>query len=162
MYQIPLGAGLALAHKIRNDGHVAFVLYGDGAANQGQAAEVGAPWLPLLFLFLQHITPLQLCDRLALYHADAILLNSVVPLAASTFCYVPVMIVANTCTSDCSSGLQARHPCKSYMRCVPPVAGIQHGGDLGAASGVCDREQPLRHGHERQEGREKRPVLHAR
>jgi pyruvate dehydrogenase E1 component alpha subunit len=38
--QVPLGAGLGLAHKIRNDGHAAFVLYGDGAANQGQVAEV--------------------------------------------------------------------------------------------------------------------------
>ena len=38
--QIPLGAGLAFAHKYRKDGHVAFALYGDGAANQGQAAEV--------------------------------------------------------------------------------------------------------------------------
>lgn len=38
--QIPLGAGLAFAHKYRKDGHVAFTLYGDGAANQGQAAEV--------------------------------------------------------------------------------------------------------------------------
>lgn len=38
--QVPLGAGLGFAHKYRNDGHVAFALYGDGAANQGQAAEV--------------------------------------------------------------------------------------------------------------------------
>ena len=38
--QIPLGAGLAFAHKYKKDGHVAFTLYGDGAANQGQAAEV--------------------------------------------------------------------------------------------------------------------------
>ena len=37
--QIPLGAGLAFAHKYRKDGHVNFTLYGDGAANQGQIAE---------------------------------------------------------------------------------------------------------------------------
>lgn len=37
--QVPLGAGLALAHKYKNDGGVAFALYGDGAANQGQVFE---------------------------------------------------------------------------------------------------------------------------
>ena len=43
LLQVPLGAGLGLAHKIRKDGHAAFVLYGDGAANQGQVAEVSRP-----------------------------------------------------------------------------------------------------------------------
>ncbi|XP_022120626.1 probable pyruvate dehydrogenase E1 component subunit alpha, mitochondrial [Pieris rapae] len=37
--QVPLGAGLAFAHKYRGDGGVAFALYGDGAANQGQLFE---------------------------------------------------------------------------------------------------------------------------
>ncbi|VVD02182.1 probable pyruvate dehydrogenase E1 component subunit alpha, mitochondrial [Leptidea sinapis] len=37
--QVPLGAGLAFAHKYRGDGGVAFALYGDGAANQGQLYE---------------------------------------------------------------------------------------------------------------------------
>ncbi|CAK0786806.1 hypothetical protein CVIRNUC_010020 [Coccomyxa viridis] len=51
---IPLGAGLAFAHKYKKDGHVAFTLYGDGAANQGQAAEaynMAAIWqLPCVFV----------------------------------------------------------------------------------------------------------------
>ncbi|CAH0591558.1 unnamed protein product [Chrysodeixis includens] len=37
--QVPLGAGVALAHKYNGDGGVCFALYGDGAANQGQLFE---------------------------------------------------------------------------------------------------------------------------
>jgi pyruvate dehydrogenase E1 component alpha subunit len=37
--QTSLGAGLAFAHKYKGDGGVAFALYGDGAANQGQLFE---------------------------------------------------------------------------------------------------------------------------
>lgn len=39
--QIPVGTGLGFAHQYRDDGHVAFTIYGDGAANQGQIFEVG-------------------------------------------------------------------------------------------------------------------------
>ncbi len=38
--QIPLGAGIALAHKYRGEKNVCITMYGDGAANQGQ--KVGA------------------------------------------------------------------------------------------------------------------------
>jgi TPP-dependent pyruvate/acetoin dehydrogenase alpha subunit len=38
--QVPLGAGLAFAHKYKGDGGVNVALYGDGAANQGQVFEV--------------------------------------------------------------------------------------------------------------------------
>ncbi|KAM3966110.1 pyruvate dehydrogenase [Aphomia sociella] len=37
--QVPLGAGVAFAHKYTGDGGVNFALYGDGAANQGQLFE---------------------------------------------------------------------------------------------------------------------------
>ena len=37
--QVPLGAGLAFAHKYKGDGGVSFSLYGDGAAQQGQVFE---------------------------------------------------------------------------------------------------------------------------
>ena len=37
--QVSLGTGLALANKYRGDGKVAFVYFGDGAANQGQVYE---------------------------------------------------------------------------------------------------------------------------
>ncbi|ODQ56753.1 hypothetical protein WICANDRAFT_65635 [Wickerhamomyces anomalus NRRL Y-366-8] len=37
--QVPLGAGLAFAHKYRNEDNATFTLYGDGAANQGQVFE---------------------------------------------------------------------------------------------------------------------------
>lgn len=37
--QVPVGAGLAFAHKYRENGSMALALYGDGAANQGQVFE---------------------------------------------------------------------------------------------------------------------------
>lgn len=52
--QIPIGAGLGLAHKMRGDGHVSFSIYGDGAANQGQmfeAINMCALWkVPCIFV----------------------------------------------------------------------------------------------------------------
>lgn len=52
--QVPLGAGLAFAHKYKGDGGIAIAAYGDGAANQGQIAEaanMAALWnLPIIFL----------------------------------------------------------------------------------------------------------------
>ncbi len=37
--QVPLGSGLAFAHKYRDDGGVCLAYFGDGAANQGQVYE---------------------------------------------------------------------------------------------------------------------------
>ena len=37
--QVPLGSGLAFAHKYRGDGGVCLTYFGDGAANQGQVYE---------------------------------------------------------------------------------------------------------------------------
>ncbi|XP_070158771.1 uncharacterized protein [Polyergus mexicanus] len=37
--QVPIGTGMALAHKYNGTGAVAFTLYGDGAASQGQLFE---------------------------------------------------------------------------------------------------------------------------
>ncbi|BDA45344.1 Pyruvate dehydrogenase E1 component subunit alpha-1, mitochondrial [Coccomyxa sp. Obi] len=52
--QVPLGAGLGYAHKYRKDGSVAYALYGDGAANQGQIFEafnMAGLWdLPVIFI----------------------------------------------------------------------------------------------------------------
>jgi pyruvate dehydrogenase E1 component alpha subunit len=36
---VPIGAGLAFAHKYNSNGGVSFTLYGDGAASQGQIFE---------------------------------------------------------------------------------------------------------------------------
>lgn len=50
----PLGAGLAFAHKYREDGGICTAYYGDGAANQGQIYEaynMAALWkLPIIFV----------------------------------------------------------------------------------------------------------------
>ncbi|XP_066915243.1 pyruvate dehydrogenase E1 component subunit alpha, somatic form, mitochondrial-like [Clytia hemisphaerica] len=52
--QVPLGAGVAFAHKYRGNGRVCVTLYGDGAANQGQIFEtfnMAALWdLPCIFV----------------------------------------------------------------------------------------------------------------
>jgi len=52
--QIPIGTGIALASKIKNDGTMVVAAYGDGAANQGQLFEstnMAALWkLPIVFL----------------------------------------------------------------------------------------------------------------
>ena len=52
--QVPLGAGLAFAHKYREDGGLCMAYFGDGAANQGQVYEtfnMAALWnLPVIFV----------------------------------------------------------------------------------------------------------------
>jgi pyruvate dehydrogenase E1 component alpha subunit len=52
--QVPLGAGLAFAHKYKEDGGICVAYFGDGAANQGQVYEsfnTAALWqLPILFV----------------------------------------------------------------------------------------------------------------
>ena len=52
--QVPLGAGIAFAHKYKGDGGVNFALYGDGAAQQGQVYEaynLAKLWdLPVVFI----------------------------------------------------------------------------------------------------------------
>ncbi len=52
--QVPLGTGLAFAHKYREDGGVCMAYFGDGASNQGQVYEafnMAALWnLPIVFV----------------------------------------------------------------------------------------------------------------
>jgi pyruvate dehydrogenase E1 component alpha subunit len=52
--QVPLGAGLAFAHKYRDDGGITMAYFGDGAANQGQVYEtfnMASLWrLPIVFV----------------------------------------------------------------------------------------------------------------
>eukprot|EP00262_Sarcandra_glabra_P004101 TRINITY_DN15096_c0_g1_i1.p1 TRINITY_DN15096_c0_g1~~TRINITY_DN15096_c0_g1_i1.p1 ORF type:complete len:400 (+),score=74.03 TRINITY_DN15096_c0_g1_i1:101-1300(+) len=52
--QVPLGCGIAFAQKYSKDGSVTFVMYGDGAANQGQlfeALNIAALWdLPAILV----------------------------------------------------------------------------------------------------------------
>ncbi|MDX1483124.1 MAG: pyruvate dehydrogenase (acetyl-transferring) E1 component subunit alpha [Alphaproteobacteria bacterium] len=51
---VPIGAGLAFAHRYRDDGGISLTYYGDGAANQGQVFEsfnMAALWkLPVIFI----------------------------------------------------------------------------------------------------------------
>jgi pyruvate dehydrogenase E1 component alpha subunit len=59
--QVSLGAGLAFAHKYREDGGVCMAYFGDGAANQGQVYEtfnMAALWkLPIVFVVENNGTP---------------------------------------------------------------------------------------------------------
>lgn len=52
--QVPIGAGIAFAHKYRGTDRVCVTLYGDGAANQGQVEEafnMASLWtLPCIFI----------------------------------------------------------------------------------------------------------------
>ncbi len=52
--QVPIGSGLAFAHRYKGDGGVTFTYFGDGAANQGQVYEsfnMAALWkLPVIFI----------------------------------------------------------------------------------------------------------------
>jgi len=52
--QVPVGAGIAFAHKYKKDGGVCVAAFGDGAANQGQifeALNMAALWkLPCIFV----------------------------------------------------------------------------------------------------------------
>lgn len=52
--QVPMGAGIAFAHKYRGEKQVAVALYGDGASNQGQVFEaynIAQLWkLPCIFV----------------------------------------------------------------------------------------------------------------
>lgn len=52
--QVPIGAGLAFAHKYREENNIAVVYFGDGAMNQGQIYEtfnMASLWnLPVLFV----------------------------------------------------------------------------------------------------------------
>ena len=52
--QVPIGTGLAFAHKYKNDGGLCFTYFGDGAINQGQVYEsfnMASLWhLPVLYI----------------------------------------------------------------------------------------------------------------
>jgi pyruvate dehydrogenase E1 component alpha subunit len=51
---VPLGTGLAFAHKYREDGGICYCYFGDGAANQGQVYEafnMASLWkLPIIYI----------------------------------------------------------------------------------------------------------------
>ncbi len=52
--QVPLGTGIAFAHKYRKNGHLSLVYFGDGSVNQGQVYEafnMASLWkLPVIYI----------------------------------------------------------------------------------------------------------------
>jgi len=52
--QVPIGTGIAFAHKYRNDGGLSLTYFGDGSANQGQVYEsfnMASLWkLPVIYI----------------------------------------------------------------------------------------------------------------
>jgi 2-oxoisovalerate dehydrogenase E1 component len=104
---VPVTAGLALAHKLRGEGHVAVVFIGDGTLGEGaiyEAMNIAARWeLPLLIVLENNLyaqsTPQSqtlagdICARAAAFgirtaHADTWNLETLLPTAAQCVAWI--------------------------------------------------------------------------
>lgn len=107
--QVPVGAGVALAHQYRGNGHVCYSLYGDGAANQGQIYEtfnMAAVWgLPCIFVIENNGYGMGTSSNRASYVNEFYTRGDYIPgIQVDGNCIMSVKAASDFATNWCSTG----------------------------------------------------------